>query len=98
MLRYQAGPLESGRYSSLFILLLAGCPPRKTARGAKKRTSAGGPYKSLSRARSCAYPLERFLMSRASFSISSALRTRFRLNTLMESVFSTSSFNSDARS
>ena len=42
------------------------------------------------------YPFERFLISRASFSISSAFFTRFNESTCVESVLSTSAFNSAA--
>jgi hypothetical protein len=42
------------------------------------------------------YPFERFLMSRASRSISSAFFIRSRLSTLLESVLVTWSFNSEA--
>jgi hypothetical protein len=42
------------------------------------------------------HPFERFLISRANFSISSAFFIRFKLSTLLESVFPTSSFSSEA--
>jgi transposase, IS30 family len=42
------------------------------------------------------YPFERFLISCASFSISSAFFTRFNESTFVESVLSTSAFNSVA--
>ena len=42
------------------------------------------------------YPFERFLISCASFSISSAFFTRFSESTFDESVLSTSAFNSAA--
>jgi len=46
--------------------------------------------------RAGAYPFERFLMSRASFSIASAFFIKFKLITLLESVLSTSAFSSVA--